>query len=124
MSWQDIGKNHLEAAKLLVDRHPRSAASRAYYAAHVVLAEALVRSGTVLSAGRQTPSHRAQAKLISIHFRERGSAFVRRLKTAVSRLYSRRIDADYLMTVTIDSSTARDCVRDASTVFVLLEVRP
>lgn len=124
MSWLEIGKNHLEAAKLLIDDHPRSAASRAYYAAHVVLADSLIRAGADLSAGRQTPSHRAQAKLIAEHFAARGSLFVRRLKTSISRLYSRRIDADYLRSVTLDTATARECVRDASTVFVMLEVRP
>ena len=123
MTWDEIGKNNLQAAKRTLDDQPRSSASRAYYAAHVVLADALVTAGYPLTPGRQTPPHVAQAQLIGAHLGGRGPAFVREARAVVRRLYARRLDADYRRTVTVDRAIARESVRDASTLFELLEVR-
>jgi len=122
MTWKDIGKDHLQAAKQALERHPRSAASRAYYAAHVVLAEELIAAGCVLGSRRETPPHNAQAQLIGMHLAGRGASFVRELRSVVRRLYSRRLDADYKRTVTLDRALALDSVRDASTLFSLFDV--
>ena|SRR5690348_5627803 len=122
MTWSEIGKNNLQAAKRTLQDEPRSSASRAYYAAHVVLAEALVDAGCRLTAGQQTPPHAAQARLIGAHLAHRGASFVREARSAIRRLHARRLDADYRRTVTVDRSIARESVRDASTLFELLEV--
>jgi len=123
MTWPKIGTNHLQAAKRTLDEYPRSAASRAYYAAHVLLTHALVAAGYRPPSGRQTPPHAAQAKLIGSHLAGMGVAVVRELKTAIRRLYARRIDADYRRTVTFDRAAALESIRDASTLFKDLEAR-
>ena len=122
MSWTEIGKNHLQAAKATFDAQPRSSASRAYYAAHVVLAEALVLCGCVLTPGRETPPRNRQPRLIGLHFADRGAAFVQELRAVIRRVQARRIDADYKRTVTFDRALALESIRDASTVFKLLDV--
>jgi|ERR1700722_15424302 len=120
MTWTEIGKNHLQAAKRTLDEQPRSSASRAYYAAHVVLAEALVQAGCILQPGRQTPAHNAQAQLIGRHLTPQPK--VRELKAAIRKLYTRRIDADYKRTASVDRASALESVRAASTIFQLLGV--
>ncbi|MGA2497644.1 MAG: HEPN domain-containing protein [Tepidisphaeraceae bacterium] len=122
MTWSEIGKNNLQAAKLNLAGQPRSAASRAYYAAHVVLAEKLVANGCPLSPGRQTPAHAAQASLIGRHLAHEGTKVVRELRAVIRRLYARRIDADYKRNVTMDRLLAMESIRDASTLFQLLKV--
>ena len=122
MTWSEIGKSSLKAAKRTLNDYPRSSASRAYYAAHVVLAESLAKAGYLPPFERQTPPHSRQATLVSSHLSQMGPARVRELQSAVRRLYSRRLDADYNQRVTVDPPTARECLRDASTVFKLLGV--
>ncbi len=122
MTWPEIGKNNLRAAKRTLEEEPRSSTSRAYYAAHVVLADVLVQAGYTLSLGRQTPPHAHQAKLVGQHLAHYGVSSVRELRAVVRRLYARRIDADYKQTVTVDRSTAMDSIRDASTLFRLLSI--
>jgi uncharacterized protein (UPF0332 family) len=120
MTWFEIGKNHLQAAQRTLDHEARSAASRAYYAAHVVLADVLAAAGYALTPGRQTPPHNEQPQLIGQHLAARGLAW--ELRAVIRRLYARRIDADYKRTVTVDRATAVDSIRDASTLFRLMNV--
>jgi uncharacterized protein (UPF0332 family) len=122
MTWTEIGKNHLHAAKKMLAEHPRSSISRAYYAAHVVLTEALIRAGYMLTSGSETPPHRQQAKLIGLHLVGMGDHVVRELRAVIRRLYYYRIDADYKRTATVDRTTALESVRDACTLFQLLGV--
>ena len=123
MTWFEIGHNSLQAAKRTLSEHPRSSASRAYYAAHVVLTEALANEGWSAQTNSQTPPHHLQAKLIGQYLSYKGDRFVRELRTLVRRLYDRRLDADYRRTVTVDRSIALDSVRDSTTVLIMLGVR-
>lgn len=123
MTWTQIAKSHLAAAKSLIREYPRSAASRAYYAAHAALTEELLKAGYVPPAGRQTPPHQGQAALIGQWMRSLSPRVTSDLRSVVRRLYARRIDADYRRTVTVDASAALDAVRDASTMFLALGVR-
>ena len=122
MTWIEIGKNHLQAAKQTLQEHPRTCAFRAYYAAHVVLAESLIQAGYRLASGRQTPPHAQQAKLIGSHLAGKGGHTVRELRRVIRRLYNHRLDADYRRTVTVDRASALESVRDASVLFQLLGV--
>jgi len=124
MTWNDLGRDSLGAARLVQLLHPRSSISRAYYAAHSVLAEALIGQGYTPPVGRQTPSHEAQPGLIRRHFAARGTRFVRELQAVIRRLYAARLDADYNRRVTIDPEVSRQAVRDAHAVFAMLGVLP
>jgi uncharacterized protein (UPF0332 family) len=124
MNWNEIGKNHLLAAQLVRDECPRSCVSRAYYSAHAVLAQALTNAGWKdFGKGRQTPAHDRQQKLIGQHLSLIGPKRVRELKALIWRLYAHRIDADYRRGATVDRSIARDSIRDALSVFLLLGIR-
>ncbi len=123
MTWDELAIDLLRAAKSLVDSHPRSAASRAYYAAHIALAKALQANGYVPMAGGATQPHRLQSRLIERHLGHMGAGTVRSLRRAFSRLYSRWIDADYVRRAMIDRAIALESVRDAVSVLWALDVR-
>ena len=120
MTWIEIGRDHLTAAKRLSSDHPRSAVSRAYYAVHVVLSDAIVRAGYKLRVERQTVPHEAQPNLIGAHLSALGTHAVRELRRVVRRSQQRRIDADYRRTTTVDRTYAVRAIRDAGTVFAIL----
>jgi uncharacterized protein (UPF0332 family) len=120
MTWIEIGKNHLRAAKLTLEEYPRTCISRAYYAAQVVLAESLLRAGFMPAGGRQTPGHGRQPELIGSHLAGLGGRTVKEMRSIIRRLYRYRLDADYKRTVTIDRARAVESVRDASAMFRLL----
>ncbi len=122
MSWREIARDHLLAAKRMCKAHPRSATSRAYYAAHVLLSDALASSGYRPTVGRETAPHKEQRTLIASHFSPKGPEFVGDLTLAVSRLYKRRLDADYSRLAVIGSTEAREAIRDAVEVFTILKV--
>jgi uncharacterized protein (UPF0332 family) len=123
MTWVEIGKSHLSAAKSLRVSHPRSSISRSYYAAHVALAQSLFNSGYAPVNGRQTQPHQSQAKLIGIHLAHFTPNAVKELRAVTRRLYARRIDADYKRNMTVDAATASQSLQDVSTLFYLLGVQ-
>ena len=123
MTWEEIARDHLAAAKSLTRNHPRSAASRAYYAVHAGLTAALTGAGYRPKDNRETPPHEVQAKLIGLHLAKHGAGQVRDLRWLVRRSYQRRIDADYRRSVSVTGTEARDAIRDASALFVILGLR-
>ena len=123
MTWAQMARSSLNVAKLVVSEHPRTSVSRSYYAAHVALAEQLLGNGYIPPTGRQTQPHRDQSKLIKEKLNGVfGANATKRLGAAFSRLYARRIDADYKRTVTVDRGTAVDSLRDAASVLQLFKV--
>jgi len=124
MDWNEIGRSSLSAARRVRQEHPRSAISRAYYAAHSVVTTALLDAGYLPEAGRQTPPHTALASLIRRYLIGRGQRLVRELQATIRRLYAARLDSDYNRRVTIDKTVALQAVRDAHAVFGMLEVEP
>ena len=123
MTWAEMAQSSLNAARTVASEHPRASVSRSYYAAHVALTEQLLGLGYVPPKGRQTQPHLQQSKLIkenlTVDFRAK---VIKHLVAAFSRLYTRRIDADYKRTVTIDRRTALDSLRDAASVLRLFQV--
>jgi uncharacterized protein (UPF0332 family) len=124
MDWNEIGRDNLSAARGAHATHVRTVISRAYYAAHSVLTQALIDEGYIPERNRQTPPHSAQARLIGLHLAGRGQRFVREMREKIRRLYAARLDADYNRRVTIDSTVSRQALRDAHSVFSMLEVTP
>ena len=124
MHWNEIGRDSLRAARAIQDSNARSSISRAYYAAHSVLTEALLNAGYVPPRARQTPPHMLQPALIGQFLNGKGERVVRELRVTVRRLYAARLDADYNRRVTIDSGVSLQAVRDAHAMFLMLEVNP
>jgi len=114
MNWKDIAISNLACAKSVIADHPRSSASRAYYAAHVALALKLTAHGYAPPLGRQTQPHREQPGLIRRYLTSLGAKRQKRLAASYVRMYARRIDADYKRTVKVDKEAALDLVRDAA----------
>lgn len=117
MTWIEIAKDHLAAAQMVVRKHPRCAASRAYYAAHCLIANALINAGYTLPTHRQTHSHQEQPGLVRRYLNSR------RISTLATRLYTVRIDADYNRRATVDFRLGMEAIRDASEVFKLLRIQ-
>ena len=124
MDWKEIGRDSLRAARRCQEHHARSAVSRAYYAFHSALTDALTAAGYVPAPNRQTPPHLAQAALIGQHLSGKGAKFVRDLRAVYRRLYAARLDADYNRRVTVDARVSLQSIRDAHRGFMLLEVTP
>ncbi len=122
MSWVAIARNHLLAAKRMCKSHPRSATSRAYYAAHVLVTDALLMAGYVPTPPYETAPHKQQAILIAVHLASGGAQLVADLSLAISRLYKGRLDADYSRLAAIGSAQAKEAIRDAVEIFGLLNV--
>lgn len=100
-------------------RLARGICSRAYYAAYAMVTAHLPDSIT-FGRGWRNPEHaRLPAYVNQIPgFSE---SYRREVRRALRRLRQRREDADYRPGITVDTGTARESLRDASTVFVLLE---
>jgi hypothetical protein len=117
MTWMQIGQDHLRAAKQLVRQHPRSAVSRAYYAAHVTLTQRLSENGWVAPANRQTPEHHRQSFLAGQFL-----ASPKAPRQLIAGLYRRRLDADYNKRSHVGHDIAIQAVREACELFYHLRV--
>jgi uncharacterized protein (UPF0332 family) len=123
MTWAEMAVSSLAAAKKLLSDHPRASASRSYYAAHVALTEQLLKVGYVPPKGRQTQPHAGQSGLIRKKLAlSLGAVATKQMTAAFSRLYSRRIDADYNCNVTVDRSTALESIRNSASVLRAFKV--
>ena len=125
MTWDEIGRGSLEAAKLLREagRH-RSSVSRAYYAAHFALTKTLVESGWRPTPDRQTPPHLAQNNLIRRHLAAWEPRRRQSLLRLMNRLYAQRRDADYNRLAIVDKTVCVQAIQDALAVFRELEIQP
>lgn len=122
MAWETIARNHLLAAKRMCRAHPRSAISRAYYSAHVLLTDALIVAGYVPTPPYETAPHKHQSNLVAQHLAAGGVVLVTDLSLAINRLYKSRLDADYARLASIDAARAKEAIRDAVEIFGLLNV--
>jgi uncharacterized protein (UPF0332 family) len=114
MSWSDMARDNLVAAKsLLADARWRSAVSRAYYAAYSAVTGKL-KGRASFPRGRQNPSHDNLARLIMNYLTEFAVSERRQMMAAARRLYRTRIAADYKPGEEVGVQEARIAVRDAS----------
>ncbi len=118
-SWLDVARNAREAAnRLVTEDHFRSAASRAYYAAHSKIThELLATGGLVMPAGREGPSHARIRPLVESSMPNMDQAKRDKLSEMVGRLYALRIDADYRPSMEVEGTEAREAVSIMKTIF-------
>ena len=121
MTWDEIGRDSLEAAKLLREagRH-RSSVSRAYYAVYARITAAIA-STAVFVEDREGPGHDSLPDLAFDHLSRLTYGQRREIETSVRRLYQARIYADYHPSRVVANAESRQSVLLADRVFRKLD---
>lgn len=121
--WKNQASHSQQAAQLLYDSgFYRDSVSRAYYASYQAATAVSVDHGDAANfpTGWNNPSHEQLPELIRNNRNVPLSAR-REVCKRLRYLRNAREDADYRPGHTVDSSTARDCLRALSTVFRYLQ---
>jgi len=110
-SWLDLARESRRAALYLVGEDcPRSAVSRAYYAAYARISHELLALGVSMPPGRNGPSHSKLRVLIldalSRRIPDRGRRAA--ISDWVGRLYALRVGADYMKDASFEPREARE----------------
>lgn len=122
-TWQEIGVDNFRAAVALYDGgFYRSAASRFYYAAFLVLTHELIRRGArpAFRDNRATPGHAQVVILVQTYFTHMSSVKLDKLAALVTALYLDRLNADYSL-LRVDKQSCRGSYRTATKIFDYLE---
>jgi len=101
---------------------PRSATSRAYYAAFAAIAYTLEQQGTQFPMGRFGPSHQNVPELVRSNLKGLTRSRRQKILAAIKTLYASRLDADYKPPRTVDREVALRSLTAASLVASLLGV--
>jgi uncharacterized protein (UPF0332 family) len=121
-SWDSIGREDLRAAQELKSgKHWRSGVSRAYYAAFHALNHVLLPLENPPHHFR-THLHRQLSSLVRRHLTSLTVKRNQALRTTITRLYNARLSADYDERMTHDDAVALAALRDALSIFHVLEV--
>ena len=114
MTWDEIGRDSLEAAKLLREagRH-RSSVSRAYYAAYYVFTQRLPED--------RVPKHQHVQGLARQHFGGITELQQVRLIELLESVQKRRVLADYNRVKMTDETAAEEAVSEAEEAIKLME---
>ncbi len=108
-NWLDLARDSRNAAsRLIVDRHSRSAISRAYYAVYSKVTHELLQNGVLMPKDREGPSHAKLRALVESNFyhmpREKREA----LSRMIGFLYAMRVMADYSPEALVDDRDSRE----------------
>jgi uncharacterized protein (UPF0332 family) len=122
-TWNELADDNEAAARLLLENeYFRPSVSRAYYAVYCALTAELVALKVRFGRGWNNPPHEQLLRVVERHLKL-PTWKVRLLKTALRRLRIAREDAEYRPRATVDSTKARDCLRDAGLIRDMLENR-
>lgn len=121
MTWEDLAREHLSSAEILLGvGRWRGVVSRAYYATYcAVVWKALLRGPITFATGYQNPSHEAIPGLIRNRCLPPGVATDNVVDACILLRYF-RIDADYKPHRPIDARVAFDTLREAKAVLAAL----
>jgi len=120
-TWQEIGQDSFDAAQTLYEQgRYRSSVSRSYYAAFSMLTYCFSEFGVRFGGLQETPTHQAVPKLMRQHLALSDRQLISSI-AIIRHLYGGRIAADYQRRTT-NQATAREALRDAVTLFRILEV--
>jgi uncharacterized protein (UPF0332 family) len=104
--WRSIATSNYSAVGALVQRHWRSAISRAYYAVYARMVAELKKAGAAFPTGQEGPSHAKLPGMIESHLKYAGD--IRwRLSGLITRLYNLRVIADYRPSDNVADGEAR-----------------
>lgn len=118
-NWRELGDSNRHAAVRLHadERSARPSVSRAYYAVYHELTHQLATAGFQDFGEndgklRKNPNHAKLANLAGKNIAGLSRHNSKELRKAVTRLRERRVDADYRPGNTVDTSTAKEALRD------------
>ncbi len=119
MTWEELAScQQAMAQELMATQDPRFArgvCGHAYYAAYALVTARLPQS-MAFGRGWHNPEHAKLPAHVN-HIAGLGESARRTVRQALRRLRQRREDSDYRPGITVDQATARECLRDATTVF-------
>lgn len=117
-TWQSIGSDSRKAAaKLVREKHFRSAAARAYYAAFSKITQDLLAAGLQTAPGSEGFGHSRIRKIIQTSMPDSDQMKRRTLSHMLGRLYTLRIYADYRPSKHFDKAEAREAVSLMNKIF-------
>ena len=121
MTWDEIGRDSLEAAKLLREagRH-RSSVSRAYYAVYARVTAELVEV-IPFSPEREGPSHKSLPLLARNYLSRLDFPTRLLLRDRIQSLYDLRVEADYKPAKPITVAKAQVAIEQAEWVFETID---
>ena len=121
MTWDEIGRDSLEAAKLLreANKH-RSSISRAYYAVYArVTAE--LEEVVPFPPERSGPSHKSLPLLAKNYLSRLDFPTRLLLRDRIQSLYDLRVEADYKPAKPIAALKAQAAIEEAERMFAILD---
>jgi uncharacterized protein (UPF0332 family) len=122
VTWEEMSRKSLRAAKLLADQgHLRSSISRAYYAAYCAIAGQLAARGFSYPHGWHNPAHEQLPQMIA-HNLPLPQGMRRGMSRRIRALRGLREDADYRPGASIDRADAIDCLQLAGWVLRALGI--
>lgn len=112
-----IARDSLNAARACADAdHPRSAASRAYYAIFAAAHARLLRAGQTPRPGLGTWSHSELPDAIAAGVAREGRSRAAQFRQLLTRSHNLREPADYGTELEIDKPTALSSIADATAI--------
>jgi hypothetical protein len=125
MTWEDLAVAQKAAAQYLFGAnnptYDRAVCGRAYYAAYALVTSRLP-PGISFAHGWGNPAHATLPAHVG-NVAGLQEADRREVRRALRRLRQRREDADYRPGITVDRDSARESMRDARQVFMILNQR-
>jgi uncharacterized protein (UPF0332 family) len=122
-TWAELAIDACKAARRLRDDHPRSAVSRAYYAAYSGVTNELAKDpGVTFSLGRSNPDHGRLLDYLQQSFAKRAlpTAMIDRVRRNLRDLRRERERADYKPDESVLAREAKECLRRAEQVLAEL----
>ena len=124
-TWVSMSIDACKASRKLREKHPRSAISRAYYAAYAAVTSELKKDpGVTFSADRGNPAHGSLLDYIqqSLPLQGHSAESVDDLRRCLRELRRDRERADYLPHASLDMDDAKEALRRAESVIYTLRL--
>jgi len=117
-TWGQLAEdNRLAAYETFEKWRWRTCISRAYYAVFSAATEALAKQGVTMPKGQNSPSHKKVPVLVGNNLTGVSHPLRWRLARLVGRLYTMRLQADYMPDWPLEEADARDALGLMSAAF-------
>lgn len=114
-SWRKLAREQKRAAEMCRESGlHRASSSRAYYAAYSLVTARLVENGVTEFGRFGNPDHSSVPSLVGNTLKGLSDRSRHEVSTAVRRLCSRRISADYMPKDSVGDAESREALKDLS----------